>query len=80
MLVVPILSLLLLALAIQRDLRWMLLGPNYSRRLYLTIETVMLSTAVAGVYSLVRRQCTIALASVILALSWLWVGAVNSVV
>jgi hypothetical protein len=79
-LTVPTLSAVLLLLSIQRDLRWMLLGPNYSHRLYITIEVNLLLLIIAAVYYGTRKEWIVAVASVMLALVWLYVGAINSVV
>ena len=79
-LLVPTLSAVLLLLAVVRDLKWSLLGPEYSYRLYVTIGVNMLLAVVAAVYFGVRRRCIAALAALILALDWLYMAAVNSVV
>ena len=79
-LIVPALSVIFLLLIIQHDLRWILLGPDYSNRLYTTIELNALLAGASAVYSGVKRGWMALAASVIAALSWLWVGAINSVV
>jgi hypothetical protein len=79
-LIVPALSVIFLLLVIQHDLRWILLGPDYSHRLYLTIEANALLAAASGIYSGIKRGWMALGASVIVALAWLWVGAINSVV
>src|SRR5215470_6576503 len=79
-LLVPTLSAVLLLLAVVRDLKWSLLGPDYSNRLYVTIGLNMLLAVVATVYFGVRKRWIAALAALILALDWLYMGAVNSVV
>lgn len=79
-LLVPTLSAVLLLLAVVRDLKWSLLGPDYSNRLYITIGVNMLLAVVATVYFSVRKRWIAALAALILALDWLYMGAVNSVV
>jgi len=79
-LILPTLSAVLLLLAIQHDLRWILLGPDYSHRLYTTIEVNMVLLLVAAVYSAIKKRWIVAAASAVLALAWLWVGAINSVV
>jgi hypothetical protein len=76
----PSLSALLLLSAIVNILKVPLLGPDYSHRLYITIEVNMLLAVVAAVYFGVRKRWIAALAAVILALDWLYMGAVNSVV
>jgi len=79
-LIIPALSVIFLLLIIPHDLRWILLGPDYSNRLYTTIEVNALLAAVAAVYSGIRRGWMALAASVIVVLAWLWVGAINSVV
>jgi hypothetical protein len=79
-LLVPTLSAVLLLLAVVRDLKWSLLGPDYSDRLYVTIGVNMLLAVVATVYFGVRKRWIAAIAALILALDWLYMGAVNSVV
>jgi hypothetical protein len=79
-LIVPALSVIFLLLVIQHNLRWILLGPDYSNRLYLTIEANVLLAAASGIYSGIKRGWMAVAASVIVALAWLWIGAINSVV
>lgn len=79
-LVIPALSVIFLVLIIQHDLRWILLGPDYSNRLYTTIGVNTSLAAASAVYSGIRRGWMALAASVIAALAWLWVGAINSVV
>src|ERR1700687_639219 len=52
---IPALSVIFLLLVIQHDLRWILLGPDYSQRLYLTIEVNEVLVVVSAVYSGIRR-------------------------
>ena len=79
-LIIPALSVIFLLLIIRHDLRWILLGPDYSNRLYTTIEINALFAGRSAVYSGIRRGWMALVASVFLVLAWLWVGAVNSVV
>jgi hypothetical protein len=79
-LIVPALSVIFLLLAIQCDFRLILLGPDYSNRLYLTIEANAVLAAASAVYSGIRRGWMALAASVFVSLAWLWVGALNSVV
>lgn len=74
------LSVIFLLLIIQHDLRWILLGPDYSNRLYTTIEVNALLAVASVVYSGIRRGWMALAASMIAVLAWLWVGAINSVV
>jgi hypothetical protein len=79
-LLLPTLSALLLLLAVVRNAKVLLLGSDHSHRLYVTIELNILLAVVAAVYFGVRKRWIAALAAVILALDWLYMGAVNSVV
>jgi len=79
-LLLPSLSAVLLLFALVRDLKWSLLGPDYSHRLYVTIEVNTLFAVVAAVYFGVQKRWIAAVAALILALDWLYMGAVNSVV
>src|SRR6516225_3609664 len=65
-LLLPTLSALLLLLAAVRDLKVWLLGPDYSHRLYVTIELNLLLAVVAAVYLTARKRWIAALAAVIL--------------
>ena len=79
-LLLPTASALLLLLAIVRSLKVWLLGSDYRPRLYVSIEVNMLVAIVALVYFGVTKRWIAALAALILALDWLYIGAVNSVV
>ena len=79
-LIIPALSVVFLLLVIQHDLRWILLGPDYSHRLYLTIEVNAVLALLSALYSGINRAWMALVASVVVALTWLWVGAINSVV
>ena len=79
-LLLPTLSALLLLLAVVPNAKLLLLGSDYSHRLYVTIELNILLAVVAAVYFGVRKRWIAVLAAVILALDWLYMGAVNSVV
>lgn len=76
----PTVSALLLLLAVVPNAKVLFLGSDYSRRLYVTIDLNILLAVVAAVYFGVRKGWIAALAAVILALDWLYMGAVNSVV
>jgi hypothetical protein len=70
-LLLPTLSAALLLLAIVRDFKVWLLGPDYSHRLYVTIELNLILAIVAVVYFVARKRWIAALAALILALDWL---------
>jgi hypothetical protein len=62
------------------DVKWALLGPDYSNRLYATIGINMAIAVILGLYLGITRRWVAALAAIILALDWLYMGAINSVV
>jgi len=78
-LIVPALSVTLLLVAIPHGLRWILLGPDYSNRLYLTIGANVVLAFASAIYSGFKRRWMALVASAFLALAWFWVGAINSV-
>ncbi len=78
--IVPTLSVVLLLLAIPHGLRWIILGPDYSHRLFSTIEVNIVVVFVAALYCAIKKRWIGAVASAMLALAWLWIGAINSVV
>jgi hypothetical protein len=79
-LLLPTISALLLLLAIVRELKLSLLGPDYTHRLYITIEVNLLVAIVAAFYFGVKQKWIALIAALILALDWGIVGAINSVV
>ena len=79
-LLLPTLSAGLLLSGVVRDLKLWLLGPDYSHRLYVTIELNLILAVVTAVYFGVRKRWIAALAALVLALDWLYMGSINSVV
>ncbi|HEY7352979.1 MAG TPA: hypothetical protein VH596_09470 [Terriglobales bacterium] len=79
-LTVPTLSLVLLLLAIPPQWRAVLLGLDYSQRLYTTIEANIGLVLVSAIYSAIKKKWDVAIASLAIAVAWFWVGAINSVV
>lgn len=77
---VPLIAIAVLALSINHDVRWVLIGADYTRRLFITIGAFAAMTLINAVFAAVRRAWIIAIASAVLSLSWLFVGVVNSVV
>jgi hypothetical protein len=63
-----------------RYLKFILLGEDYSNRLYTTIGVNMLVAIILALYLAITRRWLAALAAAMLALAWFWVCAVNSVV
>ncbi len=78
-LVIPVIALVVLALAMNHDLRWVLVGADYSRRLYVTIETFTALTLINAIYAAIRKVWLAAAASAVIAFAWFFVGVVNSV-
>jgi uncharacterized membrane protein (UPF0136 family) len=76
----PTLSAVLLAAAAVRSLKVSLLGSDHSDRLYITIGANMLLAVAAAIYFCGTKKWIPALAALILALDWLYLGIVNSVV
>ena len=72
-------AVLFLAAAI-RTLKLTLLGGDYSNRLYTTIGFNMLVAVTLGLYLGIKRRWIAAIAAVVLALGWLLMWAINSVV
>lgn len=77
---IPILAILALALSMDHDLRWVLIGADYTRRLFITIVVFIVLTHVNAIIALVRKAWSIAVASAVLSLAWFFVGVINSVV
>jgi hypothetical protein len=71
---------ILLLSATVRDTKWVLLGGDYTNRLYVTIGLNMLLAAACGLYLAFTRRFLAALSAIVLAFAWLYMGAVNSVV
>jgi hypothetical protein len=74
------LSALLFFSAAIRDLKLVLLGSDYSHRLFTTIEVNVLVAIVLGLYLGIKRRWIASIAAVILALGWFLAGVANSVV
>ena len=71
---------ILLLSATMRDIRWVLLGADYTNRLYVTIGLNMLLAAVCGLYLAFTRRFLAALSAIVLVFGWFYMGVVNSVV
>lgn len=74
------LSALLVLLGTIRPAKLILLGPDYSHRLYMEIVLNLLVGILLAIYLATRRRWIAALAGLVLALGWLYAGAVNSAV
>jgi len=62
------------------DLRCVLIGADYTRRLFITITVSIVLTLINAIIALVRKAWSIAVASALLSLAWFFVGVINSVV
>jgi hypothetical protein len=71
---------ILLLSATMRDIKWVLLGADYTNRLYVTIGLNMLLASVCGLYLAFTRRFLAALSAIVLVFGWLYMGVVNSVV
>lgn len=71
---------ILLLSATVRDIKWILLGGDYTNRLYVTIGLNMALAAVCGLYLAFTRRLLAALSAIVLVFGWLYLGVVNSVV
>jgi hypothetical protein len=79
-LLLPTFSALLLLSTLFGNLKLWLLGSDYGHRLYVTIEVNMLLAMVAAIYFGMKKRWIAALAALLLALDWLYMASVNSVV
>jgi len=79
-LIVPFIAVAVLSFAMDHDVRWVLLGADYTRRLFVTIELFVALTFVNAVYAAIRRAWSVAAASVLICAGWFFVGVVNSAV
>jgi hypothetical protein len=70
----------LLNVAAIRPVKLALLGPDYSDRLYTTIEVNLIIAIALGIILGIKRRWIATAAALILGFAWLLVGAVNSAV
>jgi hypothetical protein len=70
----------ILIASVWHDARWVLLGPDYSRRLYSEIAVNLLLSLLCGLYLGIKKRFIGGVAGVMLSGAWLYLGAVNSVV
>ena len=78
--VLLLLSGILLLSATVRDIKWVLLGGDYTNRLYVTIGVNMVLSALCGLYLVFTRRFLAALSAIVLVFGWLYLGVVNSAV
>ena len=77
--VVLLVSGILLLSATVRDIKWVLLGGDYTNRLYVTIDLNMLLAAGCGLYLAFTRRFLATLSAIALVFGWFYMGVVNSV-
>jgi hypothetical protein len=70
---------ILLLSATVRDIKWVLLGGDYTNRLYVAIGLNMLLAAACGLYLAFTRRFLAALSAIALVFGWFYMGVVNSV-
>jgi hypothetical protein len=78
--IIPLVAVVVLALSMNHDVRWVLIGADYTRRLFITISVFVVLTFINGIFATIRRAWTVGAASALLFLAWLFVGVVNSAV
>jgi hypothetical protein len=78
--IVPLIAIAVLAMAMNHNVRWILLGEDYTRRLYVTIGVFVVLTLVNAVYSAFHKVWSVAAASALVCAAWFFVGVVNSAV
>ena len=73
-------AVIVLALAMVPAMRSAILGGDYGRRLYITMDVFVALAFINSIYAAIRKAWAIAIASVVISLAWLYVAVVNSVV
>jgi hypothetical protein len=79
-LLVPTISAALVVVAGIRNLKLLLLGSDYSQRLFVTIDVNLALAIVAAIYFGMKKRWVAGLAALILAADWLYMASVNSAV
>ncbi|UWZ85339.1 hypothetical protein [Occallatibacter riparius] len=77
---IPLIATIVLALSMNHNVRCVLIGADYTRRLYATILAFAALTLTNAAFATIRKSWAVAVASGLLSLAWLFVGVVNSVV
>jgi hypothetical protein len=78
--IIPMAALIVLGLALFPEMKSVLVGADYTRRLFLTIDVFIGLTAVSLINAVFRRLWLVAIASALVSLGWVYLAAVNSVV
>ena len=71
---------IVLVLAMIPAMRSAILGGDYSRRLFVTIDVFAALTLINAIYAAIRKAWATAIASVVISLAWFYMAVVNSVV
>ncbi len=74
------LSAILLLSSGVRSVKLLLLGANYSHRLYTTLELNCFLAVILGLYMAVRKRWVATVAAIFLGLAWIYLMVVNSAV
>jgi hypothetical protein len=74
------LSAILLLSSGVRSVKLLLLGADYSRRLYTALELNFFLAIILGVYMAVRKRWVAAVGAIFLGLAWVYLMVVNSAV
>jgi hypothetical protein len=78
-LIVPMIAVLVLALAMVPAMRSAILGGDYSRRMFVTIDVFAALTLINAIYAATRKAWAIAIASVVLlSLGSTWQSSMRS--
>ncbi len=73
-------SAVVLLSATSRGIKLILLGEDYTNRVYVTIGVNMLLSVACGLYLATTRRFIAATAGLMLLLGWLYMGVVNSLI
>jgi uncharacterized membrane protein len=79
-LIVPVVAVIVLAIAMVPAMRGAILGGDYSRRLFVTIDVFAALALINAIYAAIRKAWATAIASVVISLAWFYLAVVNSVV
>ena len=80
LMITPLLAIFILAVSMNHDVRWILIGADYTRRLYFTILTFTVLALLNAIVAATRRAWMVTTASAVISLAWFFVGIVNSAV
>jgi hypothetical protein len=78
--IIPMAALIVLGFAMFPEMKSVLVGADYSHRLFLTIDVFIGLAAVSLIYAAWRRLWLVAIASALVSLGWIYLAAINSTV